>query len=138
MDFTAHAEALINALRGTEDSDKNADRQRVIFVAQLRAFLSAWQYLLRNYLVPPPFRQIFKSNFEQLIGDTKKLILDIRRCLSNAQQMQERARSTSRFYKSHISGHILVTFFGQPVIHLRQQQILYATTVIELISLVIM
>lgn len=138
MDLTAHATAFINALRGTEEDDRKADRQRVEFVGQLGALVTAWQSLSRNYLDPPPSRQVFKDVFERLIDDTQKLILDLGKWLSNANRTQKRARSASRFYRIHTSSHILVTFFGQDVVHLRQKQILYATAVIELITLVVM
>jgi len=60
MDFTAHAQALVRALNGTEDNNPRAQRQRIEFIAQIDAFVKAWRTLFKVFTDPPAQRQAFE------------------------------------------------------------------------------
>lgn len=138
MDITAHTYALVEALRGTRDTDPVAQQKRIELVGQVNAFVTAWRNLSTILKDCPRTQPQFEENLTQLQDDSGKIVLDLRRRLESAQTIYGRAKKRSLFFKRHKTSHRLAIFFEKRETLLRQQQVAYATAVVNLLALTVL
>lgn len=134
------ANEFICQLRGTRDDDSGVQQQRDDFIRHVRAFVTAWDTFRCIYHRSLNPRPTFDHVLRCLIDDSTQILADLSQKLKAATVAERREKGKAMFFFCRPvvrpTG-TLVKFFGGDTTCLRQVQILYATTVVDLISCVV-
>lgn len=134
MDFSDHAEAFIKTVPSTRDVDPKTQLLRLGLVNNIETLVKAWRIVWSASRNSPPNKPAFEQTINRLEDDNAKIISDLSKELANAELAYRTAKKQSRWYKPHSKlGRPLYIFLHNPKTALRQEQILYATAVVDLI-----
>lgn len=135
--LTAQSNALASALCGISDSNDNARQRCLNFATEVRAFVKAWSNLSKALHDPQlEARPAFSQILERVLSDNSKIINDLRSQLAEVRTKQaqyDAAVKGKRWVPRNKSAHLLVSFLGRETIHLRQQQVYYAISVLDVL-----
>lgn len=135
--LTAQANALGTALCAVSDTHDNA-RQRCLNVAvEVKSFVKGWNNLSKALHDPqlaprPAFIQII----DRLLLDCSKIVNDLRGQLADVRTKQSQydaAVRGKRWMPRNRTPQLLANFLGRETTILRQQQIFYAISVLDVL-----
>ncbi|KAK5074188.1 hypothetical protein LTR64_006667 [Lithohypha guttulata] len=134
-----HANTLATTLVGISDSNGHVRQRCLNFAAEIKAFVKAWSNLSTALHDPQlQARPAFTKIVERLLIDNTRIVGDLRSQLAevkNKQQAYDAAFRNKRWIPGgkHKSAHLVVTFLTRETTILRQQQIIYANSVLDVI-----
>lgn len=135
--LTAQANALGTALCAVSDTNDNARQRCLNFAAEVRSFVKGWNNLSKALHDPQlESRPAFTQITDRVLQDCSKIVNDLRSQLADVRTKQSQydaAVRGKRWMPRNKTPHLLVSFLGRETTALRQQQIFYANSVLDVL-----
>lgn len=135
--LNAKSNALASALCSISESSDVARQKCLNFATEIRELVKAWSNLSKALYDPAlEARPAFTKILERVLVDNSKIIDDVRNQLAElrAKQAQyDAAIKGKRWIPRAKTSHLVVSFLSRETIQLRQQQVYYAISVLDVL-----
>jgi len=135
--LTAQANALGTALCAVSDTNDSARQRCLNFAAEVKSFVKGWNNLSKALHDPQlESRPAFTQIIDRILLDCSKIVNDLRSQLADVRTKQSQydaAIRGKRWMPRNKTPHLLVSFLSRETTNLRQQQIFYAISVLDVL-----
>lgn len=135
--LNAKSNALASALCSISESSDGARQKCLNFATDIRDLVKAWSNLSKALYDPTlEARPAFVKIIERVIVDNSKIIDDVRNQLAEIRSKQaqyDAAIRGKRWMPRTKNSHLVTSFLSRETIQLRQQQVYYAISVLDVL-----